>query len=97
MPNFQGRTSRFIEALLEEGWIIAQDRIRRGLLDKTPGLTEQGVFALAIFTMQGDPATILGSVLSTTFGARLPSRCVARSLCRESSCGLGQNTASRAS
>src|SRR5678815_5567734 len=45
-------------------------------------------------TRQGAPATIRASLLSTTLGARRPSRCVARYLNRESSDGFGHSVAS---
>jgi len=49
---FQGTTSRFIDQLIAAGWILAKDRMSHGLLNKNPGLTRNGAFALAIFTLQ---------------------------------------------
>merc|ERR1711879_82219 len=37
---FKGRTSRFIEEIISEGWKIAQDRIQCGILARHPDLTE---------------------------------------------------------
>lgn len=49
---FRGRTSRFVEDLISEGWNVTRDRLRRGVLERHPDLTERGVFALAVFTIQ---------------------------------------------
>src|SRR5688572_16113890 len=46
------------------------------------------------FTMHGTPARTRGSSQSTTFGARLPSKCVARKRNLESATGFAQKVAS---
>jgi len=49
---FNGTTSKFIDPLLKKAWSLAQDRIGQDMLKRHPGLTENGLFAVALFTMQ---------------------------------------------
>merc|ERR1712224_730394 len=52
IPSFNGKTSRFIDVLISEGWNIAQERIRLGIMQRYPTLTKNAIFAVAVCTLE---------------------------------------------
>src|SRR3954470_4890554 len=59
-----------------------------------PRSSRSGLWIITTRTRHGTPGTTRSSLVSTTFGARRPSRCVARSLKSLSSAVFGKNVAS---